>query len=62
MKTNKSKKYVLKILERNPCGKDTLLVELAEWLEQTVDDDFLKEDSKKKSESDKDLKKYDEPF
>lgn len=40
MKTGCKKKYLLKILKRNPIGKDTLIVELSEILEQDEDTDF----------------------
>ena len=63
MKIDKSKKYVMKILKRHPVEKDKIIVEITEWLEKNVDDDFFGEDSEKKdSEYISDPEEYDEPI
>jgi len=55
----KNKKYLLKILERNPLGKNTLIVELTEY-QDTILTDLDEKNSKDKVEKSDD--RFNEPF
>ncbi len=63
MKRSKSKKYVLKILERNPLGEESLIVELTEIVDEPKDDsDRKKKLIEKLTEELWEDAKYDEPY